>query len=116
LMQKQQNRKLDKLFMLQKLFQQRLINDGKYPQTVDGQVGGLCTAIIHEAVELQRLTAWKWWKKPQPIDYTKAREELADIWHFVIDLSLVLGMTPELILEEYHKKNLANHQRQDVGY
>ena len=108
--------KLVEIFKLQKSLQDRLIKSRRYPETIDKQVSGLCTAIIHEVVELQRLTSWKWWKHPQPIDYENAREELADIWHFVVDLSLVLGLTPDKMLEEYKKKNLVNHQRQEKGY
>src|SRR3990167_125964 len=100
--------KLDELFNLQKILQTRLIQANRYPKYIDTQVSGLCTAIIHEAVELQRLTSWKWWKQAQPIDFKIAREELADIWHFVIDLSLVLGLTPKMLLEQYQKKNMIN--------
>ena len=38
---------------------------------------------MHEAVELQRTTNWKWWKTPTEFDQNEAREELIDIWHFV---------------------------------
>ncbi len=31
----------------------------------------------------------------------EAREELADIWHFLIQASLELGLTPDDILKEY---------------
>src|SRR3990167_493447 len=100
--------KLDEMFKLQKILQDRLVKSRRYPATIDKQVSGLCTAIIHEAVELQRLTSWKWWKQAQPINFKIAREELADIWHFVIDLSLVLGLTPKMLLEQYQKKNMIN--------
>ncbi|MGI0059687.1 MAG: dUTP diphosphatase, partial [Nitrosotalea sp.] len=45
-----------------------------------------------------------------------AREELIDIWHFVIQASLELNMTPDDILKEYQKKNQINRQRQIDGY
>ncbi len=74
-------------------------------------------AIIHEAVELQRLTNWKWWKKkPIEFDESEAKEELIDIWHFVVDASIELGMTPPHILDEYLKKNQINKDRQKNGY
>lgn len=79
-------------------------------------MSALSTAIIHEAVELQRLTNWKWWKKPTGFDITSAREELIDIWHFVVQASIELGMTPSDILEEYSKKNKVNRDRQTSGY
>ena len=81
------------------------------------RISALCTAIIHEAVELQRLTNWKWWKKkPTELDESESKEELIDIWHFVVDASIELGMTPKDILNEYLKKNQINKDRQKNGY
>lgn len=88
----------------------------RYPTTAEGRISALSTAIIHEAVELQRLTSWKWWKKPAAFDGAAAREELIDIWHFVVQASIELGMTPADILEEYKKKNKVNRDRQTSGY
>jgi dimeric dUTPase (all-alpha-NTP-PPase superfamily) len=80
------------------------------------RIYALCTAIIHEAVELQRLTNWKWWRKMLEFDENQAKEELIDIWHFVVDASIELGMTPQNILDEYVKKNQINKDRQKNGY
>jgi dimeric dUTPase (all-alpha-NTP-PPase superfamily) len=80
------------------------------------RLSALCTAIIHEAVELQRLTNWKWWKKIVEFDQNQAKEELIDIWHFVIDASIELGMTPHDILAAYIAKNQINKDRQKNGY
>ena len=80
------------------------------------RISALCTAIIHEAVELQRLTNWKWWKKMMEFDENEAKEELIDIWHFVVDASIELGMTPHDILSAYIAKNQINKDRQKNGY
>jgi dimeric dUTPase (all-alpha-NTP-PPase superfamily) len=80
------------------------------------RLSALCTAIIHEAVELQRLTNWKWWKKRVEFDQDHAKEELIDIWHFVIDASIELEMTPYDILTAYTTKNQINKDRQKNGY
>jgi len=88
----------------------------RYPNSVEGRVSALSTAIIHEAVELQRLTSWKWWKCPAPFDSVAAKEELIDIWHFVVQTSIELGMSPSDIVEEYSKKNVVNRNRQTSGY
>jgi dimeric dUTPase (all-alpha-NTP-PPase superfamily) len=61
--------------------------------------------VIHEAVEVQRLTNWKWWKKPMEFNETQVKEEVIDLWHFLIQMSIELGMTPEEILNEYMKKH-----------
>ena len=93
-----------------------MIKHDRFPATKEEGISNLCTAIIHEAVELQRLTNWKWWKTPVNFDEKKAREELIDIWHFVVHASIELGMEPKDILDEYQKKNLVNRQRQMNGY
>jgi dimeric dUTPase (all-alpha-NTP-PPase superfamily) len=80
------------------------------------RISALCTAIIHEAVELQRLTNWKWWKKMMEFDENEAKEELIDIWHFVVDASIELGMMPQDILDEYLEKNQINKDRQKNRY
>jgi dimeric dUTPase (all-alpha-NTP-PPase superfamily) len=81
------------------------------------RIFSLCTAIIHEAVELQRLANWKWWKKNMvEFDEDQAKGELIDIWHFIVDASIELGMTPQDILDEYIRKNQINKARQKNGY
>lgn len=106
---------LETIFSMQKELA-GLMDLSRYPQGAEGRVSALSTAIIHEAVELQRLTNWKWWKKPGQFDAAAAREELIDIWHFVVQASIELGMTPADILQEYRKKNMVNRDRQASGY
>lgn len=106
---------LETIFSMQKELA-GMMDLSRYPTDAEGRVSVLSTAIIHEAVELQRLTNWKWWKKPTGFDNTSAREELIDIWHFVVQASIELGMTPSDILDEYKKKNKVNRDRQTSGY
>jgi len=106
---------LESIFSMQKQLASAM-DLSRYPASAEGRVSALSTAIIHEAVELQRLTSWKWWKKPAPFDSEAAREELIDIWHFVVQASIELGMTPADILEEYRQKNKVNRDRQASGY
>ena len=107
--------KLDSIFALQKGLAD-MMNLDRYPKDTEGKVSALCTAIMHEAVELQRTTNWKWWKTPTVFDQAEAREELIDIWHFVVQASLELNLTPDDILKEYERKNEINRQRQKDGY
>ena len=107
--------KLDSIFSLQKGLAD-MMNLDRYPKDTEGKVSALCTAIIHEAVELQRLTNWKWWKTPTEFNEKEAKEELIDIWHFVIQASLELNLTPDNILKEYQRKNEINRQREKDGY
>ena len=107
--------RLDSIFSMQKGLSE-MMNLDRYPKDTEGKVSALCTAIIHEAVELQRTTNWKWWKKPTAFNEAEAREELIDIWHFVVQASLELNLTPDDILKEYERKNEINRQRQKDGY
>ena len=107
--------RLDSIFSMQKGLSE-MMNLDRYPEDTEGKVSALCTAIMHEAVELQRTTNWKWWKTPTEFDKVEAREELIDIWHFVVQASLELNLTPDDILKEYERKNEINRQRQKDGY
>ena len=107
--------RLETIFKLQKDLSEMMKLD-RYPKDSEGRISVLCTAIMHEAVELQRTTNWKWWKTPILFNIFEAREELIDIWHFVIQASLELNLTPDDILEEYKKKNEINRERQRTGY
>ena len=107
--------RLDKIFELQKGLAD-MMNLDRYPTSTEGRISALCTAITHEAVELQRTTNWKWWKVPAKFNEQEAREELIDIWHFVVQASIELDLTPEDIIQEYKRKNDINRQRQRDGY
>jgi len=107
--------RLESIFALQKGLED-MMNLDRYPTGVEDRVAALCTAIVHEAVELQRTTNWKWWKKPTEFNEAEAREELIDIWHFVVQASLELKLTPDDILKEYKRKNEINRDRQKNGY
>ena len=106
---------MDVIFNLQKGLSD-MMNLDRYPKDTEGRISALCTAIIHEAVELQRITNWKWWKTPVEFNESEAREELIDIWHFVVQASIELKITPDEILEEYKRKNNINREREINGY
>jgi len=107
--------RLESIFALQKGLAD-MMNLDRYPTSVEDRVAALSTAIVHEAIELQRTTNWKWWKKPTEFNEAEAREELIDIWHFVVQASLELKLTPDDILREYKRKNEINRDRQKKGY
>ena len=106
--------KLESIFELQKGLADMMDLD-RYPKDVEGKISVLCTAIMHEAVELQRTTNWKWWKTPTAFNEVEAKEELIDIWHFLIQASIELNLSPEDILKEYQRKNEINRQREKSG-
>lgn len=76
----------------------------------------ILTAIIHESIELQRETNWKWWKKEKVTERKKIQEEIIDMWHFLIQLSIEAGLDSKALIELYMKKNKENLNRQIKGY
>ena len=52
----------------------------------------ISSALVHEAIELQRETNWKWWKKDKTVDNEKLQEEIIDLWHFLFNCQLSLAL------------------------
>jgi dimeric dUTPase (all-alpha-NTP-PPase superfamily) len=75
-------------------------------------IAQMCRCIIHEAVELTDLCNWKHWKNPKELDMKEIEEETIDLWHFLISLSLKIGLSPRKVLDKYIEKNLENYNRQ----
>lgn len=74
-------------------------------------------ALLDEVHEMIRELNWKPWKKTlKPVDLEKVQKELIDAWHFLIELSLMWGLSAERVQELYLEKNKENHQRQDSNY
>ena len=75
-----------------------------------------CRAMTQELAELTDSVPWKWWAKYQKFDKQNARVEVVDLFHFLISLAEVLGMSAEDVFNLYTQKNKVNHQRQESGY
>ena len=73
-------------------------------------------AMSQEIAELTDSVPWKWWAKYQKLDEQNARVEVVDLFHFLISLAQVLGMSADDVFEAYVKKNEVNFQRQESGY
>jgi dimeric dUTPase (all-alpha-NTP-PPase superfamily) len=69
-----------------------------------------------EIAELIDSVPWKWWAKYQEFDEQNAKVEIVDLFHFLISLAQVMGMTPDDVYNAYVKKNQVNHNRQESGY
>ena len=76
----------------------------------------ISSALVHEAIELQRETNWKWWRKDKAIDNEKLQDEVIDLWHFLIQLSIEAGFEPQTLISKYIEKNKENTGRQLRGY
>jgi len=72
--------------------------------------------IITEACEALETTPWKPWKQSSKWHVNSFKEEIVDLWHFVINLTLASGMSPSELMVRFRRKNRTNHKRQDDGY
>lgn len=73
-------------------------------------------AMQQELAELTDSVPWKWWAKYQKFDEQNARVEVVDLFHFLISMAQVLGMSADDVFAAYVKKNAVNFQRQASGY
>lgn len=73
-------------------------------------------AASQEMAELIDSVPWKWWAKYQAFDKQNARVEIVDLFHFLISMAQVMGMTAEDVHRMYMEKSRVNHARQDAGY
>lgn len=110
--------KLEELFNLQEQLNRRIGVDTR--QMTDEQrqewVLNYCRAMSQELAELTDSVPWKWWAKYQKFDKQNARIEVVDLFHFLISLAEVLGMSADDVYGLYMRKNQVNFERQDSGY
>ena len=110
--------KFDEIFSMQDTLNKRIgVNtDGMSDEDKAKWVLNYTRAMQQEMSEPIDSVPWKWWAKYQEFDEQNAKVEVVDLFHFLISLAQVLGMTPEDVHEAYLKKNKVNHERQDSGY
>ena len=110
--------KFDEIFSMQDTLNKRIgVNtDGMSDEDKAKWVLNYTRAMQQEMSELIDSVPWKWWAKYQEFDEQNAKVEVVDLFHFLISLAQVLGMSPGDVHEAYLKKNKVNHERQDSGY
>ena len=110
--------KFDEIFSMQDTLNKRIgVNtDGMSDEDKAKWVLNYTRAMQQEMSKLIDSVPWKWWAKYQEFDEQNAKVEVVDLFHFLISLAQVLGMSPEDVHEAYLKKNKVNHERQDSGY
>ena len=110
--------KLDHIFQLQKELNQHI---GVETDHLDEQeqiqwILNFTRALQQEASELIDSVPWKWWKKHQTFNRDNAKVEVIDLFHFVISLAQVLGLSADDFYATYNEKIKINHQRQEENY
>ena len=110
--------KMDEIFNLQQTLNQRIgVNTADMSEEEKTRwVLNYTRAMQQELAELVDSVPWKWWAKYQSFDQQNARVEVVDLFHFLISLAQVLGMTPDDVYQAYLKKNEVNFKRQESGY
>jgi phosphoribosyl-ATP pyrophosphohydrolase len=82
----------------------------------------LAFCLLRECTELIDKIGWKHWKKVELVsEFSKTtvnliRDEIADMWHFLVSLTLRAGMNADDVLKYYKIKWEINNKRQDEGY
>ena len=86
-------------------------------------VNQMILAAIEECTEIMRESAYKnpeympfGWKEGQQWNTDSYKEEIVDLMHFVMNLFMSVGGTPEEFFELYKKKNSINLKRWANGY
>lgn len=109
---------LRELFRMQKALNERIgvRTDAMGDDEKTKWVLNYCRAMSQEIAELTDSVPWKWWAKYQQLDEQNARVEVVDLFHFLISLAQVLGMSADDVFASYVKKNEVNFRRQETGY
>lgn len=110
--------KLEEIFQMQEDLNSRIgvVTQGMNEEEKAKWVLNYTRAMQQEMAELIDSVPWKWWAKYQEFDEQNAKVEVVDLFHFLISLAQVLGMSAEDVHQAYTKKNKVNHERQDSGY
>lgn len=118
--------KLDKMFMLQFELQKELGNliiMGNDQGSWQRYVNIMTLALVDETMEMLRETSYKnpnyvvgGWKKTQETHLEQMRDEIVDMWHFLLNLTMAAGFTPNELFIMYERKNLENIQRHRDDY
>lgn len=110
--------KLEEIFRLQESLNKRIGVDTTSLSDEDKAkwILNYTRAMNQEIAELIDSVPWKWWAKYQKFDEQNARVEVVDLFHFLVSMAQVLGMTPDDIFAAYQKKNEVNLKRQETGY
>ena len=76
----------------------------------------MCIALSDELHEFLSEVGWKPWATSRTINRNAAKGELVDLFHFFMNLCIVVGMGPHELYERYLEKRMRNIRRQEDGY
>tara|TARA_R110001592_G_scaffold89044_1_gene261953 strand:+ start:449 stop:946 length:498 start_codon:yes stop_codon:yes gene_type:complete len=77
-------------------------------------------ALHSEVTEILEWLPWKNWKNYEtkyPVNkVAEARYEAIDCLHFIFNIMMLLGMSPEMVFDGFMRKQSENRARQQRGY
>lgn len=88
--------------------------DKRRVQAAIREFAGYTVEELYEAINKLKNKPWK--QTDTPTDVEGFKEELADMWHFLIELHILAGIDPEEIFRMYFRKTFINVNRQQNGY
>lgn len=84
---------------------------------VQWRIKDLAYRAVEELSEATNCLKNKPWKQSEvTTDVVHFYEELADAFHFLVELFITSGMTAEDLARIYHRKHAVNQFRQESGY
>ena len=111
--------KLENIFELQDVLNRRIgvnmdeMNDEDRAKWILNYV----RAMQQELAELTDSVPWKWWAKYQEFDKQNAKVEIVDLFHFLISLAQVMGMSADDVHEEVlHLLRVGVGPRREVAH
>jgi dimeric dUTPase (all-alpha-NTP-PPase superfamily) len=105
--------KLNELFEMQNSLDTYIINQRDIQKSLDEWIIGLTIAMESEIEEIRKEVNWKWWKNKKEVNKVSLQEEIIDLWHFLLSMSIKAGLTPEDVYRIYVEKNQENFDRQN---
>lgn len=78
------------------------------------EAAGYVVEELYEAINLLKNKPWK--QDLKSVNRDDFLEELADMWHFLLELHILAGVYPTDIFQAYFAKTLINKTRRETGY
>jgi len=107
--------RLQEIFELQRAFDEHVAASRGLDFDMCTWVQKDVLAMMAEMAELLDEVNYKWWKNPKRLDTDAIKEELVDIFHFLISACIRVGMDAEDLHRRYVAKNAENFRRQRGG-
>lgn len=105
--------KLEQIFQMQTFLDEKIARERKLDFSKEEWIQKEVLAMISELSEVLDEVNFKWWKNKKEIDEASLKEEIVDLLHFLISMSLKAGMSAQEMFEIYMAKNEENLKRQE---